>query len=146
MTDPITAGDDRLADAWMAADPETVVSLFCKDAVMMPPNDTTLFGRAEIREWYQEYFENFKITGFAVTEREVLPFDSWAILRSAYSIAITPLKEGDRIRDDGRWFAVWKHDEDGVWRMSQAMFNSTRPVGSGTSRFMSRMAQRRNQE
>jgi ketosteroid isomerase-like protein len=123
---------------------DTLVKLFCEDAVLMAPNETTLYGRAEIREWFEEYFQNFKIAALAVTERDVTLLDGWAIERHSYTIAINPVAGGERIRDDSRWFAVWKREDDGVWRMAQVMFNSIRPIGSGTSRFMSRMANRRD--
>ena len=51
---------------------------------------------------------------------------------------------GERIRDDGRFLTVWKLD-DGVWRITQAMFNSMRPIGSGTSRFLVRLKNRADQ-
>jgi hypothetical protein len=65
--------------------------------------------------------------------------------RSAYAVAIPPTKGGDRIRDDGRWSILWKQQSDGNRRMVQGMFNSVRPIGSGTSRFISRMASRNKQ-
>jgi len=143
--DPIQARRQLLVDASKAGDVESLVSLFCDDAVLMAPNETTLYGRAEVREWWEEYFENFRITALDLSEREVtLLGDEWIIERASYSIAITPVNPGERIRDDTRWFAFWKRDPDGVWRIAQAMFNSIRPIGSGTSRFISRMSQRRN--
>jgi uncharacterized protein (TIGR02246 family) len=145
-TDPIKDRHQILVEASKAGDLESLVSLFSEDTVLMASNETTLYGRAEVREWYEEYFENFRITALVVTERDVTVLGGgWAVERAAYTIAITPVKAGERIRDDSRWFAVWKLEADGVWRMSQIMFNSIRPIGSGTSRFISRMSQRRNE-
>jgi uncharacterized protein (TIGR02246 family) len=142
--DPIPEKHQLLIDASKQGDVDALVSLFCEDAVLMAPNETTLYGRSELREWYEEYFQNFRITALGVTERDVTVLDGWAIERLGYTIAITPVAGGERIRDDSRWFAVWRRDPDGVWRMAQAMFNSIRPIGSGTSRFISRMSQKRN--
>jgi len=141
--DPIAERHQQQIDASKRGDVDALASLFCEDAVLMSPNDTTLYGREEIREWWGEYFQNFRITGFGETERDVTVLDAWAIERLGYTIAIEPVAGGERIRDDSRWFAVWKRDRDGVWRISQAMFNSIRPIGSGTSRFISRMSQKR---
>ena len=143
--DPIAARQQLLIDASKRGDVEALASLFCEDAVLMASNEPTLYGRAEVREWWEEYFQNFTITTLAVTESDVTVLGGWAIGRHAYTIAITPVAGGERIRDDTRWFAVWKRDSDDVWRVSQAMFNSIRPIGSGTSRFISRMSQRRQQ-
>jgi ketosteroid isomerase-like protein len=143
-TDPIADRHQLHFAASKSGDGEALSLLFCEDAVLMAPNETTLYGRPEVREWWDEYFENFQITALGVTERDVTVLDGWVIERFAYTIAITPVAGGERIRDDSRWFAVWRRDADGVWRVAQAMFNSIRPIGSGTSRFISRMSQRRN--
>ena len=141
--DPIAERHQLFFEASKRGDVETLVSLFCEEGVLMAPNETTLYGRSEVREWFEEYFQNFQITALGVTERDVTVLDGWAIERWAYTIAITPVSGGERIRDDSRWFKVWRRDPDGVWRVFQAMFNSIRPIGSGTSRFILRMSQRR---
>jgi uncharacterized protein (TIGR02246 family) len=141
--DPIAERHQLSIEASKQNDVDALAALFCEDAVLMAPNETTLYGRSEIREWWEEYFQNFRIMAFVVSERDVTVLDGWAIERWAYTIAINPVAGGDRIRDDSRWFAVWKRDPDGVWRISQAMFNSIRPIGSGTSRFISRLSQKR---
>jgi len=141
--DPILQRHQLSIEASRRNDVDTLVSLFCEDAVLMAPNETTLYGRSEIREWFEEYFQNFQIMTLGVTERDVTILDGWAVERWAYTIAINPVSGGERIRDDSRWFAVWRRDPDGAWRMAQVMFNSIRPIGSGTSRFISRMSQKR---
>jgi ketosteroid isomerase-like protein len=141
--DPIADLRQLHVEGLKNSDVEALIAQYCEDAVLMAPNETTLYGRSEVREWYEEYFENFRITAIGVTERDLTVLDGWAIERLGYTIAIQPVSGGERIRDDSRSFAVWKREPDGVWRISQAMFNSIRPIGSGTSRFISRMSQKR---
>ena len=144
-SDEIAASLQRLIDASLARDVAAIVSLHCEDVVFMPPNETSLYGRAEVKEWYEEYNEHFRLVTLIVTERQVSVLNGWAIVVWSYTVAIAPTKSGERIRDDGRWLQVWKHESDGAWRISHAMFNSIRPIGSGTSRFLSRMSQRRGE-
>src|SRR5438093_8003108 len=40
-----------ILNASLAGNIDAIVSLFADDAVIMPPNDTTLFGKAEIQAW-----------------------------------------------------------------------------------------------
>ena len=143
QTDPLAESHLRYINAVKAGDISTIVSLYTATAILMPPNDSSLFGTKELEEWHQEYFADFRVETFAEIEREVEVFDEWAVERWAYMVAIQPLHGGERIRDDGRFLSLWKRDE-GVWRIAQAMFNSIRPIGSGTSRFISRMSQKRN--
>jgi ketosteroid isomerase-like protein len=139
--DPLASGHQRFISAVLAGDVATICSLYTDGSVFMPPNDSTLYGRKELEEWHREYFADFKVVTFTEVEREVSVFDGWAVERWAYMVAIQPLHGGDRIRDDGRFLAIWNR-ESGNWRISQAMFNSIRPVGSGTSRFFVRLKNR----
>lgn len=136
--DPIVPFHQQYVRAVMAGDVAALLSLYTDAAVWMPPNEPTLFGKGELLEWYQEYFADFRVVSFGETEREVTVMGDWAIERWAYMVAIEPLNGDDRIRDDGRFLAIWQRDGD-VWCMAQAMFNSIRPIGSGTSRFFSRI-------
>ena len=144
-SDEIAASLQRLTDAYLAGDVAAIVSLYCEDAVLMPPNEPSFYGRAEVKEWCEEYYEDFRLVALSETERQVSVFNGWAIVVWSCSVAIAPTKSGERIRDDGRWLQVWKRESDGAWRISHAMLNSIRPIGSGTSRFLSRMSQRRGE-
>ncbi len=112
----------------------------------MPPNDTSLYGPAEVRDWWKEYFEYFRVTSITEPEREreVTITGEFAIEQTTYMIAITPVKGGTRIRDDGRMLTTWKRQTDGSWKMWRVIWNSVRPVGSGTNRYMSRLLQKRD--
>jgi uncharacterized protein (TIGR02246 family) len=144
--DPLSTQFDTYAAALKAGDVPTLVSLFCEDAVLMPANETSLYGRAEIAEWWREYFDHFRITALSISERDVNFLGEWAVERRSHMVAIVPEKSGETIRDDGRAVFIWKREADGVWRISQFIFNSIRPIGSGTSRFLARMKTRKNAE
>jgi ketosteroid isomerase-like protein len=144
QSDPLTDSHQRFIEAVKAGDVATITSLYTENGVLMPPNDMSLWGRKELQEWHQEYFADFRVVTFAEIEREVTMMDGWAVERWAYMVAIEPLHGGERIRDDGRFLAVWKR-EGSAWRMAQAMFNSMRPIGAGTSRFLVRLKNRADQ-
>jgi len=144
-SDEIVASVQRMIDACLAGDVSRFVSLHCEDAVLMPPNEPSLYGRAELKDWFEEYYEHFRLVTLINTEHQVSVLNGWGIVVWSYTVAIAPIKGGERIRDDGRWFQIWKRESDNVWRIFHAMFNSIRPIGSGTSRFLSRMSQRRTE-
>ena len=136
--DPIAESRRRFADASLKSDVATLLSLFSDTAVMMAPNEPSLFGKGELKEWFEEYFAAFRVVALEETEREVTMFEGWAVERWAYLVAIESINGLDRIRDDGRFLTVWKQ-EHGAWMIQQTMFNSIRPIGSGTSRFLIRL-------
>jgi ketosteroid isomerase-like protein len=141
--DPLSASHWRYIEAVKAGDVETLVSMFCEEAVYMPLNEPSLYGAGEVREWFEDYYEHFQIEVLTDTERDVTFFDGWALERWAYMIAIAPISGGERIRDDGRFMVVWRREPDNTWKIFQQMHNSIRPIGSGTSRFLARMTERR---
>jgi ketosteroid isomerase-like protein len=139
--DPITESRNTYIDGVKSADVVKIGSIFCDDAVLMPPNETSLYGKDEAMEWWGEYFESFKVTVLNVTERDVRLVGDQAIELFTYMIAIDPVRGGDRIRDDGRSLTVWRREPDGIWRVLEMIWNSIRPIGSGTSRYLARLKQ-----
>ena len=134
--DPFASSHLKYIAAVTSGDVEATVSLFHKDGILMPPNDRSVYGEMELREWHQDYFQHFTIVSLQETEREVKVLGDWAIERWAYNVAIEALVGGESIRDEGRFLMNWTREPDGTWRIAYAMFNSMQPVGSGTSRFL----------
>jgi ketosteroid isomerase-like protein len=134
----------RILDASLSGDMSVLMSLFADDAVVMPPNDTTLFGKAEIQAWWEDYFKHFRITSSVETEREVTVVEEQIFERAAVSVVIVPRERGPRIRDDIRDLVMWKRDPSGNWKISHMIWNSIKPVGSGTNRYMTRMLQKKS--
>jgi uncharacterized protein (TIGR02246 family) len=137
------APHERVLTASLAGDVNALLSLYADDAILMPPNDTTLFGKDEIRAWWEEYFEFFRVTSTVQTEHEVTVAGDQLFDRTAFSATIVPKLQGARITDDIRSLTVWTRAADGGWKISHQIWNSTQPVGSGTNRYMTRMVQKK---
>jgi ketosteroid isomerase-like protein len=124
-------------------DVDALISLVEEDVVAMSPNDTTVYGKAEYRSWWEEYFQYFRLTAFEEPERNLVVHGDFAIEHSAYMIAIVAVNGGTRIRDDGRTLTIWRKQPDDSWKMWQTIWNSTKPIGVGTNRYMSRLMQKK---
>ena len=133
----------QVLKASLSGDVNAISSLFADDAILMPPNDTSVFGKDEIRSWWEEYFAFFRITSSVETERDVTVAGNQAFDRASFSVTIIPKKEGARILDDIRSLTVWRYDAAGGWKISHQIWNSIKPVGSGTNRYMTRMLQKK---
>lgn len=48
-------------NAALKGDIDAIVSLACDDIVAMSPNETTLYGKAEWKEWWEEYSSTFEL-------------------------------------------------------------------------------------
>jgi uncharacterized protein (TIGR02246 family) len=143
MEKPSQIPHEQVQKASLSGDLNSIVSLFSDDAVLMPPNDTTVYGKDEIRSWWEEYFSFFRITSSTETEREITVAGDKAFDRAAFSVTIVPKEHGARILDDIRSLTVWRRQADGAWKISHQIWNSTKPVGSGTNRYMTRMLQKK---
>ena len=141
--DPIAPYRQAWNTAFKAGDIEGLASLAGDDIVLMGPNDTTIFGKDEYRSWLEEYFQYFRVTALSEPERSVDISGDFATEHSAYMIAIVPVSGGGRIRDDGRTLSIWKRQPDGTWKIWQTIWNSSKPIGSGTNRYMSRLMQKK---
>jgi ketosteroid isomerase-like protein len=137
----LLSAHDRLVDALRSNDLPGIVAMYADDVVFMAPNDQTIYGNQELRDWFGEYISHFAIRQLVEIERHVTMLDAWAVLRWCYQIEIHPMAGGERILDEGRVLLLWK-SVAGDWRIAQQIWNSTRPIGSGTSRFMNLLKQR----
>jgi ketosteroid isomerase-like protein len=141
---PFESTHKRVLEASHSGELTDLLALFADDAVLMPPNDTTLYGKEEITEWWKEYFQWFQVNSSIETEGDLVVAGDQAFQRFSLSVVIVPRKKGTRITDDVRTLTVWRRQADGSWKISHQMWNSTKPVGSGTNRYMSKMVQRKN--
>src|SRR5262245_5281643 len=144
--DPIMPFRKAWIDGLKAGDVNGLVALAADDIVCMSPNDTTVYGNEEFRSWWEEYFQYFKVTAFTEPERSVVITGDIATEISLYMIAITPAAGASRIRDDGRALTIWRRQEDGSWKVWQTLWNSTKPIGIGTNRYMSRLMQKKTRK
>jgi ketosteroid isomerase-like protein len=116
--------------------------ILAEDVVLMPPNEPSLYGKTEVKEWFSEYFRDFRIASITETDRDIVVTENLAVEHWTYMVAIDPVDGSSRIRDDGRFITIWKQQADGGWKITHTIWNSVRPIGSGTSRFLSRMKKR----
>jgi len=142
-SDPVLEGHNIWVETAKTHDFDKLASILCDDIVLMPPNDTSLYGKGEVIEWFKEYFANFNIANLTPTERDVfIAGDDVAIENWTYMVAIKPTDGSERIRDDGRFLTIWRKQNDSSWKISHSIWNSIRPIGSGTSRFLALMKRR----
>jgi uncharacterized protein (TIGR02246 family) len=142
ISQPAEATHKRILEASLSGDLTVFLSLFADDAVVMPNNDTTIFGKEELKAWWEEYFHSFRITSSVETERAVTVAGDLAFERHGFSVTIVPKQSGAKIKDDIRSLIVWKRDADGNWKISQHIWNSTKPVGAGTNRYMTNVLEK----
>src|ERR1700704_6200434 len=69
--DPIFSLRQTYIKAAIDGNVDTLVSLATDDIVVMSPNDTTVYGKAEWKAWWEEYFQDFRIVALTEPDRDL---------------------------------------------------------------------------
>ncbi len=140
--DSIRENHRVFVDSMRNGDVSKLLGLFEDDIVFMPPADPTIVGKAEVRNWYEDYFAYFTILTLDTVDRDVSIAGNVLVERTAVSVKLEPRKGGQSIYDEARILSVWRRQEDGSWKLWQSMWNSVKPIGAGTNRFLVRFMNR----
>lgn len=111
-------------NAALARDFATWASLFLDDAVVNPPNEPAVKGRAAIRAWLEKFppITEFKLNNEKVEGREDL-----AYVLGTYTMTITPAGAPGPVKDAGKFVTVVRRQPDGRWLCAVDMFSSDLP-------------------
>ena len=135
-------GTLEFATAMKNSDSEVLLGLLAEDVVFMPPADRTLHGKSEVKEWVDDYFQYFRILELDQTETSATILGDVLVERAAVSVKLEPRKDGAPIYDETRILSVWRRQTDGSWKLWQLIWNSIKPIGAGTNRFLVRFMDR----
>jgi uncharacterized protein (TIGR02246 family) len=111
-------------NAALARDFATWAALFLDDAVIYPPNEPAVKGRAAIRAWLEKFppITEFKLNNEKVEGREDL-----AYVLGTYTMTITPPGAPGPVKDSGKFVTVVRRQRDGSWLGAVDMFSSDLP-------------------
>jgi len=123
-TDPaIAKRSAEMTTAFNAKDAAKVGALYEQDAVLMPPNQALIKGRAAIEAWFKggfdEGFSNLRLAPFRTEVSGDL-----AYVAGTYTIS-SKMPSGP-FEDRGKYIEVWKRSA-GQWRIAADIFNSDLP-------------------
>jgi uncharacterized protein (TIGR02246 family) len=112
-------------NAALAKDFATWAALFLEDAVVNPPNEPAVKGRAAIRAWLEKFppISEFKLNNEKVEGREDL-----AYVLGTYTMTITPQGAPGPVKDSGKFVTVVRRQPDGRWLCAVDMFSSDLPL------------------
>jgi uncharacterized protein (TIGR02246 family) len=111
-------------NAAVARDFATWAALFLDDAVINPPNEPAVKGRAAIRAWLEKFppITEFKLNNEKVEGREDL-----AYVLGTYTMTFTPPGAPGPVKDSGKFVTVVRKQPDGRWLGAVDMFSSDLP-------------------
>lgn len=108
-------------------DIEKTASYWSDDALVVPPGQPVVEGKAAIREFVARSFET---PGFSIrwtSEKPVFSPDAKLACMRSTNITKVPGPNGTTITLSGRGITVWRLDDDGQWRCVVDIWNDSLP-------------------
>lgn len=106
---------------WIAAvdatDIDAYADLVTEDLVWIPPHGDPVVGRAAFRSWLQPFFGAYAYE-FSVESIAARETDHWIAETGEFTSRMTPLSGGGPATHSGRYFALWRREDD-VWRIER---------------------------
>lgn len=126
------AAIDAMTEAWLLAarssDWEAAAATYADDAVLLPPNEPAVQGRAAIKAW----FEAFPPIGHLdIQVVEVEGIGDLAYVRGTYQMTIA-VPDMEPLTDTGKFLDIRRRQPDGRWLYVQDMFSSDLPAPAGS--------------
>jgi uncharacterized protein (TIGR02246 family) len=107
-------------------DSEGFASFYTEDAVVMPPNQPTIRGRAEVKSWIESFP---KVTEAEFEIDEVEGLGDFAFVRGRYSMTMEIEGAPGPVHDRGKYIEIRERQPDGSWLLARDIFNSDLPTG-----------------
>ena len=111
--------------AAVAGDHATWAALFLDDAVLNPPNQPAVNGRAAIRAWLEKLPP---ITEFNLNPVKVEGRADLAYVLGTYTMTLAPPGAPGPVKDTGKYVEVRRRQADGRWLVAVDIFNSDVPI------------------
>jgi uncharacterized protein (TIGR02246 family) len=125
------AAVEQAADAYLAAmnaaDWAGVAQSFSEDGVRIPPHENAHEGREAIERWLGGIEE---LTSYTLIRDRIAGADDIAYVRGRYEITMRPFGASGPLSDQGDFLEVWRKEEDGAWRIIEAIWNTRLPMPS----------------
>ena len=120
----IRQADQNWAKLMNARDFNGVAALYAEDAIVLPPNEPTVEGRAAIQTWLEALppISNVQLQTLEIAGRGDLAYS-----RGTYSETITPAGAVP-VEDRGKWLTIYSKQADGSWKIVRDVFNFDLPL------------------
>jgi len=121
--DALTAATALSMKALANRDGAAIASTYAEDALMLPPNEPVVKGRAAIQAAWQRWADAGNLDGLKWWSTHTERTGHTGIEIGEYTFT-----DGNGVVvDTGKYFASWKHTPDG-WKIAADCWNSSKPL------------------
>ena len=115
---------ERFAALFAAGDFARLARLYTEDAVVMPPHQPAVHGRAAFEKWIASFPRVSRVT---LNNEEIDGRADIAYVRGTYTMTLHPEGAPGPVEDVGKYLEIRKRQPDGSWLLAVDIFNSNRP-------------------
>ena len=119
----LRAVHDRFSAALLRQDFDAVAALYAEDAVLLPPQEPAVHGRAAIRTWTAAVP---RVTRIVLEVDDLDGRADVAYVRGTFAMTLEPAG-APAVSVAGKYVEVLKKQADGAWRFAVDIFNSDAP-------------------
>ena len=123
----IDSANARFATAMTTGDTATLAGTYGDDAILMPPGQKAVHGRADIAKTFAGMGAQAKISDAKLTTTDLIVSGDYAMETGTYEMTVTP-KGAKAVKDAGKYETVWKKQPDGGWKLIRDIWNSDNPM------------------
>ena len=119
----LRAVHDRFSAALLRQDFDAVAALYAEDAVLLPPQEPAVHGRAAIRKWTAAVP---KVTRIVLQVEDLDGRADVAYMRGTFAMTLEP-ESAAAVSVVGKYVEILKKQPDGGWLFAVDIFNSDAP-------------------
>lgn len=108
-------------------DGSKLAEFYVDNAMLMPPDEPTVYGRQAIASRYQQDIEKFNAE-LTTNPEEIEVSDNLAFVRGTFMIKLTPRTEGENIEATFKFVEILRKGTDGSWKPYCDIWNSDAPL------------------
>jgi len=111
------------AEMLVAGDVDTLMTLYDESAVLFPPNESPLHGKAAIRASWEAFFTDWDTIEARSVIDEIMVFEDWAYTYGHYRGRSKSIADGTVVLEALKFSGMWRRKSDGSWVIARDMFN-----------------------
>ena len=111
------------AAALNAKDAAAAAALYTEDAVLIPPGEPIVQGRAAIEEYWRGALELGGVRDVSVETMDALSSGSLGYETGSFVLTVDG-PDGEPIIDRGRYIELLRREPDGTWRSTHGIWNA----------------------
>ena len=111
------------AEMLVVGDVDILMTLYDDSAILFPPNESPLHGKAAIRASWEAYFADWDTIEARSVIDEIMVFGDWAYGHGHYRGRSRSTADERVVIEALKYSGMWRRKSDGSWVIARDMFN-----------------------